>query len=111
MSSAHEVVAVADTISSALCGVMEQALVEKGINPELARTLAKKACEPAVTAAPAVAAKTARKATKAARSARSKMSKALQEANRRLRTKSGKLRKGKTQADVMKLAQRPRRKM
>lgn len=40
-----------------------------------------------------------------------KLSKALKEANRRLRTKSGKLRKGKTQADVMRLAQRLRKKM
>lgn len=39
------------------------------------------------------------------------MSRALTEANRRLRTKSGRLRKGKTQADVMRLAQRLRRKM
>lgn len=34
------------------------------------------------------------------------MSQCLREANRRLRTKSGRLRKGKTQSDVMKLAQR-----
>ena len=39
------------------------------------------------------------------------MSKALEEANRRLRTMKGKLRKGKTQADVMRLAHRLRKKM
>jgi hypothetical protein len=39
------------------------------------------------------------------------MSKALREANSRLRTKSGKLRKGKSQGDVMKLAHRLRKKM
>lgn len=39
------------------------------------------------------------------------MSKALRIANERLRTKSGKLRKGKTQADVMRLAHRLRKKM
>ena len=39
------------------------------------------------------------------------MSKALREANARLRTKNGKLRKGKTQADVMRLAHRLRRRM
>lgn len=39
------------------------------------------------------------------------MSKALREANNRLRTKNGKLRKGKTQADVMRLAHRLRKKM
>ena len=39
------------------------------------------------------------------------MSKALREANARLRTKKGKLRKGRSQADVMRLAHRLRRKM
>jgi hypothetical protein len=40
-----------------------------------------------------------------------KLSKAFKEANARLRTKSGKLRKGKTQSDVARLAQRLRKKM
>ena len=40
-----------------------------------------------------------------------KLSAAFKEANRRMRTKSGKLRKGKTQADVARLAQRLRKKM
>ena len=40
-----------------------------------------------------------------------KMSKALREANARYRLKNGKLRKGKTQADVMRLAHRLRKKM
>ena len=39
------------------------------------------------------------------------MSKALRQANARLRTKNGRLRKGKTQADVMRLAHRLRKKM
>jgi len=39
------------------------------------------------------------------------MSKALREANARLRTKKGMLRKGKTQADVMRLAHRLRKQM
>lgn len=37
------------------------------------------------------------------------LGKAMKEANRRLRTKSGKLRKGKTQADVARLAHKIRR--
>jgi hypothetical protein len=37
------------------------------------------------------------------------MGKAMREANKRLRTKSGKLRKGKTQADVARLAHKIRR--
>ncbi len=40
-----------------------------------------------------------------------KLRKAVQEANKRLRTKSGKLRKGKTQADVMRLAHKLLKKM
>lgn len=39
------------------------------------------------------------------------MSKALREANSRLRTKNGRLKKGKTQGDVMRLAHRLRKKM
>lgn len=40
-----------------------------------------------------------------------KLKKALQEANRKLRLKNGKLRKGKTQGDVMKMAHRLMKKM
>ena len=40
-----------DTISGALCGVMEKALIEKGIDPRLAKALAEKACEPVLTGA------------------------------------------------------------
>lgn len=47
-----------------------------------------------------------KKAGKAAKG----LGRAMKEANRRLRTKSGKLRKGKTQADVARLAHKIRRK-
>ena len=40
-----------------------------------------------------------------------KLKKALQEANRKLRLKNGKLRKGKSQGDVMKMAHRLMKKM
>lgn len=40
-----------------------------------------------------------------------KMKKALREANARLRNKNGSLKKGKTQADIMKLAHRLKKKM
>ena len=40
-----------------------------------------------------------------------KLAKAVREANNRLRTKAGKLRKGKTQADVMRLAHKLLKKM
>lgn len=102
---------MADTVSGALCGVMEQALIEKGIDPALAKVLAERACQPALEATPKIARGAVRKTRKVSKAARSKMSKALREANRRLRTKSGRLRKGKTQADVMRLAQRLRKKM
>lgn len=52
-----------------------------------------------------------KKVSKKARTSRKNLSKALREANARLRTKSGKLRKGKTQKDVMQLAQKLKRKM
>lgn len=56
-------------------------------------------------------AKPKRKRSRSARAADKKLSKAFKEANRRMRTKSGKLRKGKTQADVARLAHRLRKKM
>ena len=40
-----------------------------------------------------------------------KLKQALKQANARLRNKNGKLKKGKTQSDVMKLAHRLRKKM
>lgn len=40
-----------------------------------------------------------------------KLARAVREANKSLRTKAGKLRKGKTQADVMRLAHRLLKKM
>ena len=49
--------------------------------------------------------------SKAQRKASKAMSKALKEANSRYRNKNGSLKKGRTQADIMKLAQRLRRKM
>jgi len=52
-----------------------------------------------------------RKVSKAARTSRKNLSKALKEANSRLRNKNGKLRKGKTQKDIMRLAQRLKKKM
>lgn len=102
---------VESTISSALCGVMEQALIEKGVEPSLAKALAKKACEPALQLVPGIAKKGARKARKGSKAANKKLSAAFKEANRRLRKKNGDLRSGKTQSDVARLAQRLRKKM
>jgi len=99
---------VADTIAGALCDVMEQALIEKGIAPDLARALAKRACEPTLVRAEQ---KVRRRATRTARAANKKLSMAFKEANRRYRKKDGTLRSGRTQADIARLAHKLRKKM
>ena len=55
--------------------------------------------------------KAVRKVSKAARTSRKNLSKALREANARMRKKNGQLKKGKTQSDVMRLAQKLKKKM
>jgi hypothetical protein len=97
-----------DTIAGALCDVMEQALIDKGIAPDLARALAKRACEPSLVKAEQ---KVRRKVRRGAKAANKKLSLAFKEANRRLRKKSGELRSGKTQADVARLAHKLKKKM
>ncbi len=57
------------------------------------------------------AAQSKKKRSRSARAADKKLSKAFKEANSRLRLKSGALRKGRTQADVAKLAHKLRKKM
>lgn len=52
-----------------------------------------------------------KKRSRSARASDKKLSKAFKEANKRMRTKSGKLRKGRSQADIAKLAHRLRKKM
>ena len=52
-----------------------------------------------------------KKRSRSARKSDSKLSKAFKEANARLRKKNGQLKKGKSQSDVARLAQRLRRKM
>ena len=52
-----------------------------------------------------------KKVSKKARASRKNLSKALKQANAKLRLKNGQLRKGKTQKDVMRLAQKLKRKM
>ena len=51
------------------------------------------------------------KVSKKAQTSRRNLSKALREANSKLRLKNGQLRKGKTQKDVMRLAQKLKKKM
>ena len=56
-------------------------------------------------------AKVKRRVTKKARASRKKLSQALKVANARYRLKNGQLRKGRTQADIMRLAQKLKKKM
>ena len=95
---------IEDMVSRGLCDVMERALVESGINPSVARELARRACRNPV-------ASTTKRVKKKARKANSKLSKAFKEANAKLRTKSGKLRRGMTQSDVARLAHKLAKKL
>ena len=52
-----------------------------------------------------------KRVSKKARTSRKNLSKALREANSRYRKKDGSLRTGRTQADIMRLAQRLKKKM
>ena len=52
-----------------------------------------------------------KKRSRSARASDKKLSKAFKEANSKLRLKSGQLKKGKTQADLARLAQKLRKKM
>lgn len=52
-----------------------------------------------------------KRVSKKARTSRKNLSKALREANARYRKKDGSLRTGRTQADIMRLAQKLKKKM
>ena len=60
---------------------------------------------------PGQAPEPAKKRSRKARASDKKLSAAFKEANAKLRTKNGKLRKGKTQADVARMAHKLRKKM
>jgi hypothetical protein len=74
-----------DTISSALCGVMEQALIEKGVDAALAKALAERACVPGLQAVPVVSKKVVRKASAYAL----KYGRAFKKVAKQYKTKSG----------------------
>lgn len=97
-----------DIIAGGLCDVMERALIDRGIAPDIARQLAKRACEPTVGRVETAVKKTAKRKLSAYDRA---LKKALNKVNATVRTKSGRLRKGVTQADVMRRAHRLARKM
>ena len=85
----------------ALCGVMEKALVEKGVPPVIARALADRACKPAVRSGAKATIQTVKKTAKRARSAYSRKYKtAFKKIAPRYKLKSGKWKKGGFKAAV-----------
>ena len=77
-------------MSEALCGVMEQALIEKGIDPVTAKMLAERACTPAVDTVVRVTKKTGRKISKYQR----EWGRQLKKIKKTSRLKNGSYRKG-----------------
>lgn len=103
-------------IKDALCQMLEKALLDSGLNPVYAKAVSKAGCEkliePTVGKASEVITETVKKVRSRKKTKSDKLqSQSLKLANQRLRNKNGKLKKGKTQSDVMKLAQRLRKKM
>lgn len=93
-----------DIVSRGLCDVMERSLIESGIDPSVARELARRACRTPVAAATKRVRKTTKKASK-------KLSQAFKQANAELRTKSGRLRRGVTQSDIARRAHKIAKKL
>jgi len=93
-----------DIIARGLCDVMERALVDAGIDPSVARELARRACSNPV-------ASVTKRVTKKTKKANAKLSRAFKEANAKLRTKSGQLRRGITQSDVARMAHKIAKKL
>ena len=96
-------------IARALCQLLEADMIAKGMDKATAKVLAGRACEVGVVRAGRGTKKAAKTVAKGTRRAAKGMRRAMKEANSRMRTKSGKLRKGKTQADVARLAHKIRR--
>lgn len=97
-------------VSKALCGVMEQALIEKGISPEIAKVLAERACEPGVD----LAVGTVKKGAGAVKRKVSKYQREFGKQYRKLdemkRTNNGSYRSGWNRAKIMSKAHKETRK-
>ena len=98
-------------IARALCQLLEADMIAKGMDKATAKVLAGRACEVSVVRASRGTKKAAKGVARGTRKAAKNMGKAMKEANKRLRKANGQLRKGKTQADVARLAHKIRRKM
>lgn len=99
----------ADIIARALCQLLEADMIAKGMDPATAKVLAGRACQVSVVRAGRGAKKGAKAVVRGTRKAAKGMGRAMKEANAKLRKANGELRKGKTQADVARLAHKIRR--
>ena len=80
---------------AALCGVMEMALVEKGVPPVIARALSERACKPAARQSARATVETVKKTARRAKSAYSRKYKAaFKRIAPKYKLKSGKWKKG-----------------
>lgn len=115
MATAEEQAIAAINAAEALALSNIQLLREmKSLLPNVARPLiepAIRANELQVQGVAGLQRGTVRKVSAATRRGRKNLSKALKIANARLRNKNGSLKKGKSQGDVMRLAQRLKKKM
>ena len=98
-------------MSEALCGVMEQALIEKGIDPEIAKMLSQRACEPAVDKVVRSTKKTARKAGRKISKYQREWGRQLKKIKKTSRLKDGSYRKGWDRAKEFAKAHKMTRKM
>lgn len=86
---------------AALCGVMEKALVEKGVPPVIARALSERACKPATREGAKAIVQTVKKTAKRGKSAYSRKYKAaFKKIAPKYKLKSGKWRAGGFKAAV-----------
>ena len=96
-------------VARALCQLLEADMIAQGMEPALAKTLAGRACEVSVIRAGRGTKKAGKAVVRGTRKAAKGMAQAMKEANAKLRKANGELRKGKTQADVARLAHKIRR--
>ena len=78
---------VEDAVAKGLCDVMEEALISRGIAPEIAKELAQRACQPTVG-------KAVRKAKRKTSAYARKYKKAFAKVSKKFKLKNGSWRKG-----------------
>ena len=85
----------------ALCGVIEKALVEKGVPPVIARALSERACKPAVRSGAKATVETAKRSVKRVKSSYNRKYKAaFKKIAPKYKLKSGRWKKGGFRAAV-----------